>query len=128
MCGARHSFEFLEGTSLHLDLTLELQRDKNNVILERNNTSTENLLRRQATAQLNSKPIMIFISTRQRQFSSWTFDEFKAQYNINPADSYTNLKMFELDPVDVEAVGQGKEGSMMLLSKLSKYTRPVHRH
>jgi hypothetical protein len=121
--GARRSFEFPEGASLHSDLTLELQSDKHNVILERNNSSTDSLLRHQATAQQNSKPMTIVISTKQRPFSSWTFNEFKAQFNLNAAVSYASLKKFELCPVDVEADEQGKE----VIDDAFKQTMKIHK-
>ena len=65
-------------------------KDKSKLLLDRTDSSDAHI---QHEAALGS--LTINLSTKQRPFSSWTFNEFKAQFNIE-ADNYASLPRFIL--------------------------------
>ncbi|KAF8470136.1 hypothetical protein BDZ91DRAFT_38956 [Kalaharituber pfeilii] len=85
---------FPEGTE-DSDITIELQDRKNPKQTIRLQADSNSFL--QSEAEIGAMTLVV--STPQRPFSSWTFNEFKHQFGII-ANSYADLDTFELDMED----------------------------
>ncbi|RPB22038.1 hypothetical protein L211DRAFT_851015 [Terfezia boudieri ATCC MYA-4762] len=78
----------------YLSLEWHNLKDKSKLILDRTYSSDAHI---QHEAALGS--MSISLSTKKRPFSSWTFNEFKAQFNIE-ADSFATIPRFILPSAD----------------------------
>ncbi|KAF8476121.1 hypothetical protein BDZ91DRAFT_711004 [Kalaharituber pfeilii] len=91
---AKSLFMFPKGIE-DSDITIELQDRKDPKQTIRLLVDSNSIL--QSEAEIGTMTLVV--STLQRPFSSWTFNEFKDQFGII-ADSYGDLDTFELDMED----------------------------